>query len=255
MVVKIEKKRAEPATCGLLVDAHRDGVWLSAGDALVSLSHQESVQVWRRMLGELDTPLEVGTPRVRLWFDGENGDDWILDTDGLRVRLGQDECLALAWALKRAVASSMGGRFAEGRMEARREVPFYIPPEPLPPEGGHEDSDGAVWVLMCASCPAPSVKRPEGAGGIGMSCRVCATKVAAQAGLREFMRGPVNCAHDDAHWADLAEFNRDVDRVIDEIIDEADRKGREDRWVYDGTARSFAVSLVKVPVDGKGVRA
>ena len=194
-----------------------------------ALDPKDAVQVWRRMMGEVEDAMHIPSPHLDIRYDEHEG-TWTFSDKEVLCLLDADECMLVAWAIEKA-----GG------------IALYNGPV-LPPkkEEKPEPKDGEVWLLVSSSRPGPCSGDTEYCRSLGGNAKAFSGREAALDGLREFLREEVNKAHDEIHWEELADHGRTVDDILDELIE----MGSEEQgiWMYDGTARSFMVELMPVKV-------
>lgn len=95
-----------------------------------------------------------------------------------------------------------------------------------------------VWVLSARNLLTGD-SAAEGSELIGGYEKVFATKEAADNEFRGFLRELVNEAHPEDG------MERDVDSILDDILDNGTKDGTGERYCYDGSTRSFEVSISK----------
>lgn len=190
-----------------------------------ALQPKDAVQVWRRMMGEVEDAMLIPSPYLDIRYDEHDGTWTFLDKEVLCV-LDADECMLVAWAIEKA-----GG------------IALYNGPV-LPVQDKDRKSEEKtpdVWILVSSSRPGPCSNDKEYCKSLGGNAKVFSSREAALDGLREFLREEVNKAHDEIHWEELEDHSRTADDILDEIIE----AGSEEQgiWMYDGTERSFVVEL------------
>ena len=194
-----------------------------------ALEPKDAVQVWRRMMGEMEDAMIVKSPYLELKYD-DHEQTWMFMDENVLCVLDMDECMLVAWAIEKA-----GG------------IALYNGPV-APYKGERKLKDVAkTWLLVGSSMPGVCSSDKEHAKSLMGNVKAFESRNAALDGLREFLRGEVNRAHDEAHWHDLEDHGRTADDILDEIIE----AGSEEQgvWMYDGTERSFMVELVPVNIN------
>ena len=194
-----------------------------------ALQPKDAVQVWRRMMGEVEDAMHTPSPHLDIRYDDHDG-TWTFSDKEVLCVLDADECMLVAWAIVKA-----GG------------IALYNGPVlPMKKEEKQEPNAGEVWLLVSSSRPGPCSGDTEYCRSLGGNAKAFSSRDAAMDGLREFLRDEVNKAHDEIHWEELADHGRTVDDILDELIE----MGSEEQgiWMYDGTARSFVVQLMKEEV-------
>ena len=190
-----------------------------------ALDPKDAVQVWRRMMGEVEDAMHIPSPHLDIRYDEHDG-TWTFSDKEVLCLLDADECMLVAWAIEKA-----GG------------IALYNGPVlPLKKEEKTEPK-AEVWLLVSSSRPGPCSLDKEFCKSLVGNAKAFSSRDAALDGLREFLREEVNKAHDEIHWAELEDHSRTADDILDEIIEE----GSEEQgiWMYDGTERSFVVQLMK----------
>lgn len=70
------------------------------------ISPREAVQVWRRMMGDTDEALCIHSPHLDVKYD--DGDEtWTFSDENVLCVLDFDECMAVAWAIEKAVGIAL----------------------------------------------------------------------------------------------------------------------------------------------------
>ena len=196
-----------------------------------SLDPKDAVQVWRRMMGEVEDAMHIPSPYLDIRYDEHDG-TWTFSDKEVLCLLDSDECMLVSWAIEKAGGIALyNGPVAPVKKdldERKTELP-------------------RVWLLVSSSMRGPCSSDNEFAKSLIGNAKAFSSREDALDGLREFLRGEVNKAHSEAHFEDLHDHGRDVDDILDEIIEE----GSEEQgiWMYDGTERSFSVELMLVNVD------
>lgn len=196
-----------------------------------ALQPKDAVQVWRRMMGEIEDAMHIPSPHLYIRYNEHDGTWTFSDSEVLCV-LDADECMVVAWAIEKASGIAL----------------YNGPVNPI--QDNHrksEEKTSCVWVLVSSSRPGPCSSDKELCWSLVGNAKVFSSREAALDGLREFLRDEVNKAHDEIHWEELADHGRTVDDILDEIID-IEEGNPADVWMYDGTARSFVVQLMKEEV-------
>ena len=195
-----------------------------------ALQPKDAVQVWRRMMGEVEDAMHIPSPHLDIRYDEHDG-TWTFSDKEVLCVLDADECMLVAWAIVKA-----GG------------IALYNGPVlPLKKEEKPEPKAGEVWLLVSSSRPGPCSSDKEYCRSLGGNAKAFSSREAALDGLREFLREEVNKAHDEIHWAELEDHSRTADDILDEIID-MEEGNPAGVWMYDGTERSFVVQLMKEEV-------
>lgn len=194
-----------------------------------ALQPKDAVQVWRRMMGEVEDAMLIPSPHLDIRYDEHDG-TWMFSDKEVLCVLDADECMLVAWAIEKAAGIAL----------------YNGPVHPLKKEENPEPKSGEVWLLVSSSRPGSCSGDTEYCRSLGGNAKAFSSKEAALDGLREFLREEVNKAHDEIHWEELADHGRTVDDILDELIE----MGSEEQgiWMYDGTERSFVVRLMKEEV-------
>ena len=196
-----------------------------------ALDPKDAVQVWRRMMGEVDDSMIVKSPYLELKYD-EHDQTWMFIADEVLCVLDSDECMLVAWAIEKSAGISL----------------YNGPVHPVQDKDlKSEEKTSDVWILVSSSRPGPCSKDKECCRSLGGNVKVFSSRDAALDGLREFLREEVNKCHDEIHWEELEDHSRTVDDILDEIID-MEEGNPSGVWMYDGTERSFVVQLMKEEV-------
>lgn len=195
-----------------------------------ALDPKDAVQVWRRMMGEVEDAMHIPSPHLDIRYNEHDG-TWTFSDKDVLCLLDADECMLVAWAIEKA-----GG------------IALYngpVLPVQEPAQKKMKDVSN-VWLLVGSSMRGPCSSDKEFAKSLVGNVKAFSSRDDALDGLREFLRGEVNRAHSEAHFEDLHDHGRDVDDILDEIIE----SGSEEQgiWMYDGTERSFMVELMPVKV-------
>lgn len=192
------------------------------------ISPREAVQVWRRMMGDTDEALCIPSPYLDIKYD-DSDETWTFSDENVLCVLDFDECMAVAWAIEKAVGIAL----------------YNGPVHPVHDnDRKSEKKTSNVWLLVSSSRPGPNSLDKECCRSLGGNAKAFSSRESALDGLREFLREDVNKAHDEIHWEELAAHGRTVDDILDEII-EMEEGNTAGVWMYDGTARSFVVQLMK----------
>ena len=195
-----------------------------------ALDPKDAVQVWRRMMGETGEAMHIPSPHLDIRFDEHDG-TWTFSDKEVLCVLGPDEGMLVAWAIEKA-----GGI-------ALYNGPVHPVQEPAPKKMKDVSN---VWLLVGSSMRGPCSSDKEFAKSLVSNVKAFSSRDDALDGLREFLRGEVNRAHSEAHFEDLHDHGRDVDDILDEIIEAGSEESGT--WMYDGTERSFMVELMPVKV-------
>ena len=197
-----------------------------------ALDPKDAVQVWRRMMGEVEDAMHIPSPHLDIRYDEHDG-TWTFSDKEVLCLLDSDECMLVAWAIEKA-----GG------------IALYngpVLPVQEPAQKKMKDvSNANVWLLVGSSMRGPCSSDKEFAKSLVSNVKAFSSRDDALDGLREFLRGEVNRAHSEAHFEDLHDHGRDVDDILDEIIEAGSEESGT--WMYDGTERSFMVELMPVKV-------
>ncbi len=188
-----------------------------------ALDPKDAVQVWRRMMGEIEDAMHIPSPHLDIRYNEHDG-TWTFSDKEVLCLLDADECMLVAWAIEKA-----GG------------IALYNGPVlPLKKEEKPEPK-AEVWLLVSSSRPGPCSLDKEFCKSLVGNAKAFSSRDSALDGLREFLREEVNKAHDEIHWEELEDHSRTADDILDEIIE----AGSEEQgiWMYDGTERSFVVEL------------
>ena len=197
-----------------------------------ALDPKDAVQVWRRMMGEVEDAMHIPSPHLDIRYDEHDG-TWTFSDKEVLCLLDSDECMLVAWAIEKA-----GG------------IALYngpvLPVQEPAPKKMKDVSNANVWLLVGSSMRGPCSSDKEFAKSLVSNVKAFSSRDDALDGLREFLRGEVNRAHSEAHFEDLHDHGRDVDDILDEIIESGSEESGT--WMYDGTERSFMVELMPVKV-------
>ena len=196
-----------------------------------ALDPKDAVQVWRRMMGEVEDAMHIPSPHLDIRYDEHDG-TWTFSDKEVLCLLDADECMLVAWAIEKAGGIAL----------------YNGPVVPVKKDLDEQKTElPRVWLLVSSSMRGPCSSDNEFAKSLIGNAKAFSSREDALDGLREFLRGEVNKAHSEAHFEDLHDHGRDVDDILDEIIEE----GSEEQgiWMYDGTERSFSVELMLVNVD------
>lgn len=196
-----------------------------------ALDPKDAVQVWRRMMGEVDDAMHITSPHLDIRYDEHDG-TWTFSDKEVLCVLDADECMLIAWAIEKSGGIAL----------------YNGPVRPVQEPAQKKMNDVSnVWLLVGSSMRGPCSSDKEFAKSLSGNVKAFSSRDDALYGLREFLRGEVNRAHSEAHFADLNDHGTDVDDILDEIIEE----GSEELglWMYDGTERSFSVELCHVNVN------
>lgn len=195
-----------------------------------ALQPKDAVQVWRRMMGEVEDAMHIPSPHLDIRYDEHEG-TWTFSDKEVLCVLDADECMLVAWAIEKA-----GGI-------ALYNGPVLPVQEPAPKKMKDVSN---VWLLVGSSMRGPCSSDKEFAKSLVSNVKAFSSRDDALDGLREFLRGEVNRAHSEAHFEDLHDHGRDVDDILDEIIEAGSEESGT--WMYDGTECSFMVELMPVKV-------
>ena len=194
-----------------------------------ALEPKDAVQVWRRMMGEVEDAMHIPSPHLDIRYDEHDGTWTFSDKDVLCV-LDADECMLVAWAIEKA-----GG------------IALYN--GPVLPVKEKSNDVSKIWMLVSSSVRNHGDPKVEMTRGMTVNAKAFDTREAALDGLREFLREEVNCAHSEAHFEDLQDHGRDVDDILDDILEEGNFDEKGGFWKYDGTERSFFVRLIPTDIN------
>ena len=208
------------------------------------ISPREAVQLWRRMIGDTDEALHIQSPHLDVKYDDGEG-TWTFSDENVLCVLDFDECMAVAWAIEKAVGIALYNCPLHQVHDNDRKS------DPVHPVQDNdlksEEKTSGVWLLVSSSRPGPCSSDKEYCRSLGGNAKVFSSREAALDGLREFLRDEVNKAYDEINWKELADHGRTVDDILDEII-EMEEGNPAGVWMYDGAARSFVVQLMKEEV-------
>lgn len=192
-----------------------------------ALQPKDAVQVWRRMMGEIEDAMHIPSPHLYIRYNEHDGTWTFSDSEVLCV-LDADECMLVAWAIEKAAGTAL----------------YNGPVNPI--QDNHrkaEEKTSCVWILVSSSRPGPFSSNKEYCKSLGVNAMAFSSREEALDGLREFIREEVNKSHYETNWAKIDDRGRTADDIIDEIV-----KSGSGVWMYDGTARSFVVQLMKEEV-------
>lgn len=195
-----------------------------------AIQPKDAVQVWRRMMGEVEDAMHIPSPHLDIRYDEHDG-TWTFSDKEVLCVLDADECMLVAWAIEKAGGIAL----------------YNGPVHPVQDKDRKsEEKMSDVWILVSSSRPGPCSGDTEYCRSLGGNAKAFSSRDAALDGLREFLREEVNKSHDEIHWEELADHGRTVDDILDELIE----MGSEEQgiWMYDGTERSFVVQLMKEEV-------
>lgn len=196
-----------------------------------AIDPKDAVQVWRRMMGEVDYPMHILSPHLDIRYD-EDDEMWTFSDKEVLCVLDADECMLVAWAIENAELIAL----------------YNGPVRPVQEPAPRKMNDVAnVWLLVGSSMRCPCSSDKGFPNGLVSNVKAFSSRDDALDGLREFLRGEVKRAHSEAHFEDLHDHGRDVDDILDEIIEAGSEESG--KWMYDGTERSFMVELM--PVEAK----
>ena len=205
-------------------------------DRKVVLRPSFAVKLYRCLMGELESSMGTGTCCGMSAGYDDNSTTWAMEMWGgfgeVSFCLDADQSMALAWAVKKSVAEALQ---QNGRICAR---PVVDKPEKRD-----------AWALVSRRVLTGDTAETVGTELIGRETRIFSSHTKAEDALREFMRPLVNAANTDAFWANE---KRNVDDVLDEVLDKRERYARNGRpeimFRYNGDAQSFVISMAKMEV-------
>jgi hypothetical protein len=194
-----------------------------------ALQPKDAVQVWRRMMGDNECSMHIPSPHLDIRYS-ERDETWTFSDDNVLCVLDFDECMVVAWAIEKACSIAL----------------YNGPVHPVQEPAPRKMKDANVWLLVGSSMRGPCSSDKEFAKSLVSNVKAFSSRDDAIDGLREFLRGEVNRAHSEAHFEYLHDHWRDVDDILDEIIESGSEESGT--WMYDGTERSFMVELMPVKV-------
>lgn len=195
-----------------------------------TLDPKDAVQVWRRMMGENEDAMHIPSQNLDIRYD-DHDQTWVFSDEDVLCILDADECMLVAWAIEKAAGISM----YNGPVNSIQDN-----------HGKSDEKTSCVWILVSSSRPGPCSSDNGYCKSLCGNAMAFASRVSALEHLREFLREEVNKCHDNIHWEELEDHGRDIDDIVDEIIEAgSDEQGT---WMYDGTERSFSVELMKKEV-------
>ena len=191
-----------------------------------ALDPKDAVQVWRRMMGEVEDAMQIPSPHLYIRYDEHDG-TWTFSDKEVLCVLDADECMLVAWAIEKA-----GG------------IALYNGPVlPMKKEEKPEPKAGEVWLLVSSSRPGPFSREKEYCKSLGVNAMAFSSREGALNGLREFLREEVKKSHYNTNWAEIDDCRMTIDNIVDNIVESGNGV-----WMYDGTRRSFSVELFRKEV-------
>ena len=198
-----------------------------------ALEPKDAVQVWRRMMGEMEDAMIVKSPYLELKYD-DHEQTWMFMDENVLCVLDMDECMLVAWAIEKAGGIALyNGPVTPVQAPAQRQMKDVF----------------KIWMLVSSSVRNHGDPKVEMTKGMTVNAKAFETREAALDGLREFLREEVNCTHSEAHFEDLQDHGRDVDDILDDILEEGNFDEKGGFWKYDGTERSFFVKLIPTDIN------
>lgn len=206
------------------------------GDFDVIVSPAGAVELWRCLTGEKDNVSARinGTwdPLFLAYYDDSK--TWAMftarDRGHVLAKLDANEAYALAWALKRCVEDALFQQEADGFQFAFTETKTRT----------------SVWVLSCRRILTGDCAETNGSEMIGGYEEVYLSRTSATENVREFIRPLVNEAYSESYWDNC---ERDVDDILDEIMDKCCELSGNTYWRHDGQTQSFEVKLAEREVN------
>lgn len=190
-----------------------------------ALQPKDAVQVWRRMMGEIEDAMHIPYPHLYIRYNEHDGTWTFSDSEVLCV-LDADECMVVAWAIEKACGITLNG-----------------PVIPLKKEENPEKNTSDVWLLVSSSRPGPFSREKEYCKSLGVNAMAFSSREGALNGLREFLREEVKKSHYNTNWAEIDDCRMTIDNIVDNIVESGNGV-----WMYDGTRRSFSVELFRKEV-------
>ena len=211
-----------------------------------ALQPKDAVQVWRRMMGEVEDAMHIPSPHLDIRYDDHDG-TWTFSDKEVLCVLDADECMLVAWAIEKAGGVALYNDPVHPVQDKDRST-GVADQEML--RGGLntgapcDSKISKVWVLSWRRLlTGDSVD--EGTKLIGGSERVYRTKEGAMFDLPDLLRMFVK----DSHPEDRFESDEDgLGETVEKIMNEASNNGHPGRWLYDGAKQSFEVELSWIPV-------
>ena len=216
-----------------VVSSWRGDVAIELGEKIFSFLPGHAVEIWRVILGakkDAEVPyvrhgLVDSNGVARIWYEVTDGYKWNLGlSDGTRVVMDENEACALAWALKRCVEDTMFQQKADGAQFEFTET----------------KTSTSVWVLSCRRILTGDCAGTKVSYRIGGHEEVYLSRTSAMENVREFIRPLVNEAYSESYWDNC---ERDVDDILDEIMDKCCEISGDTYWRHDGQTQSFEVKL------------
>ena len=198
-----------------------------------ALQPKDAVQVWRRMMGEVEDAMHIPSPHLDIRYDEHDG-TWTFSDKEVLCVLDADECMLVAWAIEKAAGISL----------------YNGPVCPVQEPSQKKMKDVAkIWMLVSSSVRNHGDPKVETTKGMTVNAKAFDTREAALDDLRELLREEVNCTHSEEHFEDLQDHGRDVDDILDDILEEGNFDESGGFWKYDGTERSFFVKLIPANIN------
>lgn len=201
-------------------------VRIATAHGLVELESADAVALWRCLVGELvseDLADARGGLVYSIWVhtDPKLGDVYELSSGKTRYfKLGSDEALALAWALKGAIADSLSTH-RKG-----------------------EQSRSTLWALEAQVSFKADADDDE--LGLGGTTRVFASYMSACTAVPDFIKVHIKFAETQDHWD-----REDIGDAVGEILEDVAMGSRGYRcWTYSGSTADVRVVLHDVQLEG-----
>ena len=201
-----------------------------------ALQPKDAVQVWRRMMGEVEDAMHIPSPHLDIRYDEHEG-TWTFSDKEVLCVLDADECMLVAWAIEKAAGIALYNGSVHPVRDKDRST------------GAPCDSKiSKVWVLSWRRMLTGDASG-EGTELIGGGDRVYSTRESAILDLPDILRGLVRDCHPEGHFVDGEgedHKSNTINGTVDEIL--KDQKNLRDKWLYDGSTQSFEVELQWIPV-------
>jgi hypothetical protein len=220
------------------------------------MSTEYAVMMWRCLTGESEScmfeyrtvPEKDAVPEKIAVTYVDRGAVWNIVMRNASFLVSADQALSLAWALKKCVSDVLAP-CGEGQSKTKDIALGHS--EAFSSKEKSKDV-AKIWMLVSSSVRNHGDHKVEMTKGMTVNAKAFDTREAALDELREFLREEVNCTHSEEHFEDLQDHGRDVDDILDDILEEGNFDERGGFWKYDGTERSFFVKLIPVVVCKKG---
>ena len=138
-----------------------------------ALDPKDAVQVWRRMMGEVDDAMIVESPYLELKYD-EHDQTWTFMDEEVLCVLDFDECMLVAWAIEKAGGIAL----------------YNGPVAPVKKDLNKQKTElPRVWLLVGSSMRGPCSSDKEFAKSLVGNVKAFCSRDAALDGLREFLLG------------------------------------------------------------------